>query len=179
VPLRAYQIVSAPLPDHLRATVLPGGQALTDTRRLYSGIRLRVDGRLHLSVPGPVGRNDGVPDAAAASRRVRTLFPHLPPPRWESTVAGWVGMTVDHYPRLHRLAPGLLAALGLNGRGIALGTLLGREASRRVLGHAERRWMLPDSPLRPVRWHALARPSLAGLLRWYAILDARDLRKGR
>lgn len=179
VPLRAYQIVSAPLSQDERAGVLPGGQALTDTRRLYSGIRLRSDGRLHLSIPGPVGRNGGQPDAAAATRRVHVLFPHLPPPRWESTVAGWVGMTLDQFPHMHRLAPGLLAAVGLNGRGIALGTLLGLDASLRVLGQPDRTWMLPDTPLRPIPWHALVQPSLAALLRWYGARDALDLRMCR
>jgi glycine/D-amino acid oxidase-like deaminating enzyme len=64
---------------------------------------------------------------------VQALFPHLPPLSWESSAAGWVGMTADQYPHLHRPAPRLIAAVGLSGRGIAFGTLLGREASPRVL----------------------------------------------
>ena len=59
VPLRGYQLVSRPLPAHLLSTVLPGGQALTDTRRLYSGIRLHADGRLHVSVDGPRSAAEG------------------------------------------------------------------------------------------------------------------------
>ena len=176
LPLRSYQFVSQPLSDNLRRTVLPGGQALSDTRRLYSAIRLRPDGRIHASAYGPALRNDAAADPAWATRRVQALFPHLPAPAWDSTVAGWVGMTADHYPHLHRLAPGLLAAVGLNGRGIALGTLLGRDASLRVLGRPEDEWMMPDTPLRPIRAKPVLDPVLGGLLACYRALDGLELR---
>ena len=179
VPLRAYQLVSQPLGDNARATVLPGGQALSDTRRLYSAVRLRSDGRLHVSIYGPVLRNDAVPDPARATARVQALFPHLPPPVWDSTVTGWVGMTADHYPHVHRLAPGLLAAVGLNGRGIVLGTLLGREASLRVLNRPEHEWMVPDTPLRPLRAKPVLAPAVRGLVAYYRARDAMEMRRGR
>ena len=38
IPIRAYHIVSSPLSENLRRSILPGGQSLTDSRRLYSGI---------------------------------------------------------------------------------------------------------------------------------------------
>ena len=177
VPLRAYQLVSRPLSSNLRRGILPGGYALTDTRRLYSGIRLRVDGRLHLSVHGPALRNAGVPDGPRAARRVTTLFPELPPLEWDSSVAGWVGMTTDQYPHIYRLAPGVLAAIGLSGRGIALGTLLGREAALRVLRRTEADWMVPDTQIRPVPLQAFAAPFLSSLLALYGALDALELHR--
>ena len=71
IPLRAYQIVSAPLSDNLARSILPGGHPLTDTRRLYSGIRKRADGRLHLSVDGPAFDIAGHASVAAARRRTQ------------------------------------------------------------------------------------------------------------
>ena len=177
IPLRAYQLVSQPLSDNVRRSVLPGGQALTDTRRLYSGIRMRSDGRLQLSVTGPALDNRGKPDRKAGTRRVRALFPNLPPLTWDSAVIGWVGMSADQYPHLHQLAPGLTAAIGLSGRGIALGTLLGREASLRVLGRPLVGRVLPDTPLRPTPPALLARPVLYALLAGYRALDALELRR--
>lgn len=177
VPLRAYQVVSQPLSDNLRRTILPGGQAMTDSRRLYSGIRLRADGRLHVSVDGPAFSNRGTARAALAARRVQALFPHLPPLTWDHVVAGWVGMTADQYPHVHRLAPGLIAAVGLSGRGIAFGTLLGRDVSLRVLGRPEAEWLMPDTPVRPIRTKPMARLLVGGLMSCYRALDAMDLRR--
>ena len=179
MPLRAYQLVSAPLSHNLRRAVLPGGYALTDTRRLYSGIRLRANGSLHLSVHSPGLRNGGTPDAARATQRVMALFPDLPPPAWASAVAGWVGMSTDQFPHIHRLAPGLLAAIGLSGRGIALGTLLGREAGERVLGRAEAEWMMPDTAPRRIPLKPIAAAGLGALLAVFDRLDRIELRRGR
>lgn len=176
--MRAYQVVSLPLSNHLRRTVLPGGQAMTDTRRLYSGIRVRADGRLHVSVDGPAFSNHGVGRADLATKRVQALFPHLPPLAWDNTVAGWVGMTADRYPHVHRLAPGLIAAIGLSGRGIAFATLLGRDVSLRVLNRPETEWIIPDTAVRPIRTKGLARLLVGGLMSCYRVLDALDLRRG-
>lgn len=176
VPLRAYQLVSRPLSGAIRRSILPAGYALTDTRRLYSGIRVRADGSLHLSVSGPALRNGGTANPTLATRRVAALFPDLPLPiEWNSAVTGWVGMTSDQYPHIYRLAPGVVAAIGLSGRGIALGTLLGREAALRILGQSEADWMMPDTPLRRIFWKPFAAPLLTGLLALYGARDAVEL----
>lgn len=177
VPLRAYQLVSEPLSENLRAAILPEGQLLTDTRRLYAGVRLRQDGRLHMSVDGPAFRIGGRPNIAKAERRLRTLFPQIGNLRVAEEWSGWVAMTVDHYPHLHRLAPGILAAIGFNGRGIALASLVGRDVARRIAGFPESELFLPVTKLRPIRGHAALRPFVSALIEWYRLRDALELRR--
>ncbi len=178
IPLRGYHVTSAPLSENVRKTVLPGGQPLTDTRRLYSGIRLRSDGRLQVSTDGPPFSNEARPAVQKARRRVLDLFPQLAGVQWEKEMAGWVGMTTDQYPHLHNLANGLWAAIGLNGRGIAFGTLLGRELAKRIAGRPEHELVMPVTPLQPITVHRLARPLVGSLIRWYRFLDGRDLASG-
>ncbi len=175
VPLRAYHIVSWPMEERFRTVVLPGQQSLTDTRRLYSGIRVRPDGRLHLSCDGPAFRNDAHAFRDKATRRVADLFPALPQIVWEEEMAGWVGMTADQVPHLHALASGLWAAIGLNGRGIAAGTLLGAQAAGRVLGKGEPELPYPVTPLLPIRVRPFARPLVGSLMNAYRIIDAMEL----
>jgi hypothetical protein len=62
VPIRVYQFGSRPLRDNVRKTILPGGQPMTDSRRLLSGIRVHSDGRL----------------SSAATVRLSGLCPNLP-----------------------------------------------------------------------------------------------------
>ena len=83
VPIRGHGIVSGPLSDNLRRTILPGGQALTDTRRLFSGIRMLPDGRLHASIDGPISGSEAPPDMAKLNARIHRLFPWLHPVQWE------------------------------------------------------------------------------------------------
>lgn len=176
IPLRAYHLVSAVLSDKLQSAVLPGRQSLTDTRRLYSGIRMRPDGRLHLSCDGPAFRNDASAFRAAASRRVADLFPAVGDLAWEEEAAGWVGMTADQFPHIHCLASGVWAALGLCGRGIAFGTLLGREVAGRVLGWQEAELALPVAPLRPIGVRPLTRLLVGSLMNAYRVIDGLELR---
>ena len=178
VPLRGYSLTSQRLTDNLRRTVLPGGQSLTDTRRLYSGIRVRADGRLQVSVDGPPFSADARAFAAKAARRIREVYPQLGAITWEGGSAGWVGMTADHYPHVHVLARGVIAALGLNGRGIAFGTLLGRDAARRVLGRPEHELMLPVTPLRPLAVKSVTPVLVGALIKLYRALDRLELRRG-
>ena len=178
IPLRGYQIVSAPLSANLVSGILPGGHPLTDMRRLFSGIRKRADGRLHLSVDGPAFDIAGHPSLAMARRRVRDVFPHIGEIAWQEEVSGWVGMTADQYPHMHRLDDGVFAAVGLSGRGIAFGTLLGQEVVKRILGKPEQEMLLPLTPLRPIAAWPLARPLVGALLSWYRMRDRLDLARG-
>ena len=176
VPLRAYHLVSKPLAERFHSMVLPERQSLTDTRRLYSGIRMRPDGSLHLSTDGPAFRNDARAFRHKASCRVADLFPALPPVEWREEMAGWVGMTVDQYPHLHSLAPGLWAAIDLNGRGIAAGTLLGAQVAGHVLGKPEKELAYPLTPLVPAWVRPYTRPLVGSLMNLYRVLDSIELR---
>jgi glycine/D-amino acid oxidase-like deaminating enzyme len=178
IPLRGYHLATTPISENLRKTIMPGGQSLTDTRRLYSGIRMRSDGRLHVSTDGPAFSVDAHANTRKALQRVRDIFPQLGDVKWETEVAGWVGMTADQYPHLHNLAPGVWAGIGLCGRGIAFGTLLGRELSKRVLGRPEHEFSVPLTPLRSTIAHSFARPLVGSLMNWYRVRDKAELSRG-
>ena len=65
-------------------------------------------------------------------------------------------MTRDHLPHLHELAPGLLAGLGYNGRGVAMATVMGQLLARRALGAPVMELGFPVTPLAPIPLHALS-----------------------
>ena len=176
VPMRGHALVSEPLSDNLRRSVLPGGQPLTDTRRLFSGVRVLAGGHLHVSLDGPAFGAESAPFVHTAEARIAKLYPQLGKLRWQESWSGWIALTPDHYPRVHELAPGVFAGLGYSGRGIAAATLIGREIALRLRGAAEREMVFPLSPLRPMRLHRFARLPAESLLRGYRYLDKRDER---
>ena len=179
VAMRGHALVSTPLSNNLRRDILPGGQPLTDTRRLFSGVRLLPGGELHVSLDGPAFGAESTPFIATAEARIAQLYPQLGKLNWQEIWSGWIAITPDHLPRVHELAPGVFAGLGYSGRGIAAATMMGREIALRLHGTAEADLAFPLSPLRRIPLHGLARLPAAALLRWYRWRDARDLSRSR
>ena len=178
VPMRGHGIVSAPLTDNVRRSILPGGQALTDTRRLFSGVRILADGRLHASLDGPAFGAESRPDVKKLETRLARLFPQLGRVRWDETWSGFVAMTPDHFPRVHHLAPGLFAGLGYSGRGIAAATMIGAELAARIRGVDDKDLVFPVSPLKPVAGRRFAAIGINALVAWWRLRDAIDDRRG-
>jgi glycine/D-amino acid oxidase-like deaminating enzyme len=173
IPMRGHGFVTEPLSDNLRHTILPERQSLTDTRRLYSGVRMLPDGRLHASAHGASFGAEPRPDWRRVDARVRRLYPQLGVLKWQQGWSGWVAMTTDHFPRLHELAPGLFAGLGYNGRGIAAATMMGRDLAALVRG-ARDETAFPLTPLRPLGWHRIAPTLIRGLVQTYRMRDVID-----
>lgn len=178
VPLRGHGMVSAPLSENVRQSILPGGQALTDTRRLFSGVRILADGRLHASLDGPAFGAEAGPDIPKLNARLARLFPQLGDIRWAESWSGFIAMTPDHFPRVHQLAPGVFAGLGYSGRGIAGATMIGAELAARVRGVSDKDLVFPLSPLRPVAGRRLAPIGIGALMAWWRLRDAIDDRRG-
>ena len=174
--LRAYQIVTKPLPASVLETILPERQSMTDTRRLFSGIRVHPSGKLHVSLDGPAFNVIGRASTDAATERVRKLFPQIGAFEWDEVWRGWVGVTVNEYPRLLDMEDGRFGAFGYSGRGLALGTLLGRELARHLTGNHPDDLVLPLTQPEPIYWRGVARPLVSSLMTLYRLLDARDER---
>jgi glycine/D-amino acid oxidase-like deaminating enzyme len=153
VAVPSFQVATEPIPQALRAAILPQRQAASDTWHLLRYFRLNAQGRLVLGSRGFFGH---VPVATAAREHyqaVQEIFPQLQGLRYEYHWGGLVAMTSDHLPHMHELGPGLLAGLGYNGRGVAMATLMGRLLARRLQGVPAGELGFPVTPVRPIRLH--------------------------
>jgi glycine/D-amino acid oxidase-like deaminating enzyme len=137
VRLPYFNMATPPLPRALRDTILPGGEGAWDTRAILSSVRLDQAGRL---VFGSIGALRGAGHAIHRGwgrRALAKLYPQLRGIGFEHEWYGWIGTTADAVPRLHMPARNVIGFSGYNGRGIAPGTLFGRELARLVLGQAD------------------------------------------
>ena len=126
-------------------------QSLTDTRHLFSAVRMLPDGRLHVSAHGPAFGREPPPTGAASMPASAGCSRSLAQLSWSQGVERLGGDDPEHFPRLHELAPGLFAGLGYNGRGIAAATMMGRDLAALVRGAADAATVFPLMPLRPLR----------------------------
>ena len=174
IAVRGHGLVSRPLSDNARHAILPGRQPLTDTRRLFSGLRMLPDGHLHVSLDGPCLGPERGPFLRKANERVARLFPFLDAITWQETWSGWIAVTRDQFPRVHELAPGLYAGFGYSGRGIVAATMIGAEIAKRIGGAADKDLVFPATPLSPIRGHGLCAFPLRAVVTGYRLLDAWD-----
>ena len=179
VPVRGYTAVTRAFDDGALDRVLPQRHFLTDARHLWSGIRRVPGNRLHLGVGGPPLGKSARADLAGATRRLKMVFPQLGAVEWENHWSGWVALTGNQLPRILRLDHGVWAALGYSGRGLAFGTLLGRELAELVDGLGPDEAMLPVEEMRPLPFHALAPFVAAACITYFDAVDRWSIRRHR
>lgn len=152
VRLPYFNLATAPLPPTLLKQILPDRQGAWDTRQMLTSFRLDRQGRLVLGSVGAL-RGTGQPiHRDWGHRALGKLFPQLRGMRFEHEWYGEIGMTSNALPRFHQLARNTVAFSGYNGRGIAPGTVLGRELARLVLGEITTADLpLPVTPTTPAR----------------------------
>jgi glycine/D-amino acid oxidase-like deaminating enzyme len=171
IPIHSLQVATAPLPDPVRATVLPKGQVVSDTQRILLYFRLDDDGRLIMGGRGSLGNTNRdalfrfVEDAAC------WLFPQIGKPRWQFRWAGQVALTTDHLPHVHKLAPGVLTCLGYNGRGVAMATAMGQALAEWVRTGDDDAVPLLPTPMRALPFHGLRRPALEVISAYFRLRD--------
>ena len=173
VPLTAVQMATEPLPEEVRESILPGGQTLSDTRRTILYGRREADGRLLL---GSIGQGDAGTraDFERLRREALRVFPQLAGARWQYRWGGRVAITRDHLPHFHEPAPGILAGLGFNGRGVAMGAVMGRALAERALGAEARDLPFPVTPVRPYPLRRFAGIGLPLVIAWMGLRDRLD-----
>ncbi|MDP7651986.1 MAG: FAD-dependent oxidoreductase [Rhodospirillales bacterium] len=176
IPVRGYQIWSKPLSKADRGRILRGISAMVDTRRLLSGMRLHPDGRLQFSGGLGLGR-EIEPELAKRLGQIQAIFPDIGLIEAEGWWSGWVTRGISDGWRLHRLAPGLLTAIACNGRGVAMGAIMGRELARHVCGVPAEDLIIALTRPRQIPGFAFHKSVAALALRFWGWKDRREIRQ--
>jgi glycine/D-amino acid oxidase-like deaminating enzyme len=179
VPMPSFQVATAPIPAALRSTILPDGQAASDTWHLLRYFRLDASGRLVMGSRGTFSQQPTLHDVQHLYRAVREIYPQLEGIPFEYHWGGLVAMTRDQLPHLHELAPGLLAGLGYNGRGVAMATVMGRLLARRALGAQVAELGFPVSAVMPMPFHALSGLAARVATQYFRCVDGLDRLRAR
>lgn len=174
IPLKVFQIATAPLPHEIRTRLLPGGQGVGDTRRNLFTFRFDADNRL---ISGGMHILGAGADTRVPQTIWRRLGRHLDLPDLPPLAYGWSGMAAvesDFLPHLLDLGPGLIAGRACNGRGIAMTTAMGKVLADWAAGAEARDLPVPFAPPAPIPFHALLRHAPNMLLGWSILRDRMD-----
>ncbi|MEA2960389.1 MAG: hypothetical protein QOI46_487, partial [Alphaproteobacteria bacterium] len=175
MPVLSWQMATQPLSETARRTIIPGRQAMSDTHgELYFA---RYDARNRLVTGGAVIGPGNKPERlkTIVAERLQRLWPQIGPVEFDYVWNGYVGMTTDFLPRIHRLGPDAYGWTGCNGRAVALSIALGDELSKAVRGVPEADLALPFSDPVPIVAHGLLRRLAPLMLMVYRRRDAREI----
>jgi glycine/D-amino acid oxidase-like deaminating enzyme len=132
-----FQFATAPLPEVLRAQILPERQGCWDTATVMSAFRLDAAGRLMLGAIGSIEGPGRIPHRGWAQRKLAALFPQAAHLSFEHGWEGRIAMTSDHIPKIVALGPRAISIYGYSGRGISPGTVFGKAAAAFLSGGDE------------------------------------------
>jgi len=175
IPLISVQAATRELSDEEYAQVLPEGHTISDTRRVvYYG---RKDNRNRILL-GSLGSSElclGT-DRDRIYNAFKTVFPQFKPKYLEFYWGGRIGHTKDILPHLHEPAPGILAGLGYNGRGVAMATVMGRILSERVLGKEKQDMAMPTTPYKSFAFHRFHEVGVSVTTKYFEMRDALEVK---
>ena len=176
VPVVSVQSATRALSKEQMEEILPKRQTFSDTRRVIFYFRKTADDRLVFGSAGKDGDRPGSTDRRRLLEGLRTLYPQFPDLDIEYLWGGRIALTLDHLPHLHELAPGLIAGLGFNGRGVAMATAMGAELAKWVLHRDADRLAIPIVRPKRIPLHRFHSIGVRALLGWREMLDRREAR---
>ncbi len=174
VPFYSYQMATSPLSDNLLKSLPVHGLGVSEARRVLSYYRIDAQGRFIMGARGKL--NGSLDDSAfdLARQRMHEMFPRLTGVPMESFWNGRVAVTTDSLPRLMQIAPGLGAAVGWNGRGVAMTTATGPVLADWLCDVPHKDLPMPINAPRPIPFHWLKRPAAGIAVMWKSFLDRRE-----
>ncbi|MGV6849218.1 MAG: NAD(P)/FAD-dependent oxidoreductase [Marinibacterium sp.] len=157
VPVYYFQYATDPLPEAIRATLLPGGEGCWDTGLIMTSFRMDQAGRLVIGAMGDLGHAGSFAHRGWITRKLAQIFPALADQPLKDGWHGRIAMTSDHIPKLVQIGPNALSAHGYSGRGIGPGTVFGRMMADSLLAGDPARLPLPPVPAHRESWTGLRR----------------------
>lgn len=176
VPVRSVLMASEPLSPNLRAKVMPNEVTFVDKRRLILYLRYDRHGRLCAGDHGPMRDRFRLEDYKAVKARVLEIFPELAGVQWDYHWGGRVAMTRNHLPFLHMPEKGLFAGMGYNGRGVGMGSMMGRILARAALGEKPQTLPFPLTTPKTFAFHRFHPIGVSMAIKWYALMDRYEMR---
>ena len=175
IPVYSMIAASEPLPDDLAAQVMPSRSVLFEVAGMTVYYRMDASNRLLMGGRSPSRDAVGRAGYQYLIDYAQALWPQLKPVRWPHGWNGQLAVSPDHYPHFHEPAPGVIAVLAYNGRGVAMATAMGAQIAARVRGAAPGDLDMPVTDLKTIPFHGLWRTAVSARVAYGRIRDSLGL----
>ena len=170
LPIQSFIGATVPLGHH--SPVLPGGEAVDDSRFVVRYFRKSKDNRLLFGGREAYGKATPGDIERAIRKQISEIYPDLADIEITHAWGGNVAITMPRLPYVRELERGLWTAGGFSGHGVMLSNYTGRMIAEHFLGESEQIKLLQELKIPTFPGGALLRNPLKILaLTWYAMLD--------
>ncbi len=173
MPMMNYIGATRPLEEAVARKLLPGNDAVCNSRFIVNYYRLSPERRLLFGGLASYSMIDPPNLKQALHRDMARAFPQLAEVPFDYVWGGRVGISMNRAPHLGKLGNNLYFAQGYSGQGVALTGLMGRILAEAVAGEQERLDLYAKLPhTRFPGGLVLRTPILALAMAWFRIKDA-------
>ncbi|TCL75665.1 FAD-binding oxidoreductase [Rhizobium sp. BK251] len=170
MPIRSFIGATAPLDDY--PAVLPGGEAVADSRFVVRYFRKSKDGRLLFGGREAYTADNPLDISRHIRRQIAELYPALKNIEITHAWGGTVGITLPRQPFVREVMPGVTSIGGYSGHGVMLSNYCGKLFADQLLGRSEELRLLESLNIPPFPGGARMRAPLLFLaLSWFALRD--------
>ncbi len=170
--IKNYIVATEPIGAGRAGGIIPGGEAVSDSRFVVHYWRPSPDGRLIFGGGETYTRHEPADIGALVRPHLAATYPALKDVRLDYAWGGSVGITWHRMPLVRRLRPGVYSAGGYSGQGVALAPYAGKLLADAIAGDTGRfdRFAALSAPSFP--GGKVLRPAalIAGMT-WYALRD--------
>jgi gamma-glutamylputrescine oxidase len=171
MPIHNYILATEPL--GMRGEYLiPGGEAVADSRFVVHYWRPSADGRLIFGGGESYSKNFPENLAGFVRKHMLSVYPDLADVKIDYAWGGTLALSMTKMPVMRRVRPGVYTSGGYTGHGVAIAVLAGKLLAEAIVGDTERFDVfarLPAPKFPGGKW--LRYPTLVLAMFWYGLLD--------
>ena len=164
--------IGATVPLGADSPVLPGGEAVDDSRFVVRYFRKSRDGRLLFGGREIYAVKDPKDIHIHIRRQIAEIYPALRDVEITHGWGGFVGITVPRKPFVREVMPNVISAGGYSGHGVMLSNFIGKLYAETVAGNRDRLKLFEDLKIPAFPGGRRFRAPLLFLaLNWFALRD--------
>jgi gamma-glutamylputrescine oxidase len=154
------------------STVLPGFEAVDDSRFVVRYFRKVKDGRLLFGGREVYSASRPADMANSIRRQLAEVYPHLEDVGITHAWGGSVGITLSRKPFVREVMPNVISAGGYSGHGVMLSNFVGKLYAETLAGNRDRLKLIEDLKIPAFPGgRRLRAPLLFLVLNWFALRD--------
>lgn len=170
MPIQSFIGATAPLP--LDSAILPGNEAVDDSRFVVRYFRKSKDNRLLFGGREAYSTGDAGDIEAGIRKQMVEIYPSLKDIEITHAWGGSVAITMQRLPYVREVEPGLWSAGGYSGHGVMLSNYTGRLIAEKFCGDSAQLDHLSELKITPFPGgKAMRSPLLFAALTWYSLVD--------